>query len=150
MFENPILEAWLKEYNKENVLEGNSDLDNERRYIDYIYFSQIQPDRLDRDFDLLNQICDEMPEGVGLIGIAITMNGQLLSTRTDIDDILQKDGQGRFEVYILAYKEKISADELISQVYHKKQDEYYYSDIIEYFQTQRIVARWDGLPNINS
>lgn len=149
MFENPILEAWLKEYNKENVLEGNSDLDNERRYIDYIYFSQIQPDRLDRDFDLLNQICDEMPEGVGLIGIAITMNGQLLSTRTDIDDILQKDGQGRFEVYILAYKEKISADELISQVYHKKQDEYYYSDIIEYFQTQRIVARWDGLPNIN-
>ena len=149
MFENPILKAWLNEYSKENELEGNSSLDNERRYIDYIYFSQIQPDRLDRDFDLLNQICDEVPEGMGLIGIAITMNGQLLSTRTDIDDILQKDGQGRFEVFILAYKKKISADELISEVYHQRQDGYNYSEIIGYFQTQRIVARWEGLPSIN-
>ncbi len=149
MFENPILKAWLNEYSKENELEGNSSLDNERKYIDYIYFSQIQPDRLDRDFDLLNQICDEVPEGMGLIGIAITMNGQLLSTRTDIDDILQKDGQGRFEVFILAYKKKISADELISEVYHKRQDGYNYSEIIGYFQTQRIVARWEGLPSIN-
>ncbi len=149
MFENPILKAWLNEYSKENELEGNSSLDNERRYIDYIYFSQIQPDRLDRDFDLLNQICDEVPEGMGLIGIAITMNGQLLSTRTDIDDILQKDGQGRFEVFILAYKKNISADEFIREVYHKRQDGYNYSEIIGYFQTQRIVARWEGLPSIN-
>ena len=50
MFANPILKAWLNEYNEKNELEGNSSLDNERRYIDYIYFSQIQPDRLDRDF----------------------------------------------------------------------------------------------------
>lgn len=149
MFENPILKAWLNEYSEENELEGNSVLDNERRYIDYIYFSQIQPDRLDRDFDLLNQICDEVPERMGLIGIAITMNGQLLSTRTDIDDILQKDGQGRFEVYILAYKEKISADELIREVYQKKQAAYNFSEIIGYFQTQKIVARWEGLPHIN-
>ena len=35
MFENPILKAWLNEYSKENELEGNSSLDNERRYIDY-------------------------------------------------------------------------------------------------------------------
>lgn len=149
MFANPILKAWLNEYNEKNELEGNSSLDNERRYIDYIYFSQIQPDRLDRDFDLLNQICDEVPEGMGLIGIAITMNGQLLSTRTDIDDILLKDGQGRFEVYILAYRGKCSAEELISKVYYKRQDGYNYSEIIEYFQTQKIVAKWEELPNIN-
>ena len=113
MFANPILKAWLDLYSEENQLMCDNSLDIERRYIDYIYFSQIQPDRLDRDFDLLNQICDEVPDGMGLIGIAITMNGQLLSTRTDIDDILQKDSQGKFEVYILAYKEKISANELI-------------------------------------
>lgn len=149
MFKNPILKAWLKEYSEENELEDSSNFDNERRYIDYIFFSQIQPDRLDRDFDLLNQICDEVPEGMGLIGIAVTMNGQLLSTRTDIDDILQKDGQGRFEVYILAYKEKFSAGELINAVYQKKQDRYNYSEIIRYFQTQKIVSRWEELPNIN-
>ncbi len=149
MFENPILKAWFNDYSKENELEDNSSYDNERRYIDYIYFSHIHPDRLDRDFDLLNQICDEVPKGMGLIGIAITMNGQLLSTRTDIDDILQKDGQGRFDVYILAYKEKKSADELISEVYHKRQDGYNFSEIIGYFRTQKIVARWERLPNIN-
>lgn len=149
MFENPILKAWLDDYNKENELEGNNSLHNERRYIDYIYFSQIQPDRLDRDFDLLNQICDEVPEGMGVIGIAITMNGQLLSTWTDIDDIMQKDGQGRFEVYILAYKEKFSADALISEVYNKRHDRYNFSEIIGYFQTQKIVVRWEDLPNIN-
>lgn len=149
MFGHSILKAWFEEYKKENELEGNSSLDNERRYIDYIYFSQFQPDRLDRDFDLLNQICDEVPEGIGLIGIAITMNGQLLSTRTDIDDILQKDGRGRFEVYILAYKEELSADDLISEVYNKRQDGYNYSEIIDYFQTQKIVVKWEDLPNIN-
>lgn len=148
-FENPILNAWLNNYTGENELEGNSSFDNVRRYIDYIYFSQIQPDRLDRDFDLLNQICDEVPEGMGLIGIAITMNGQLLSTWTDIDDILQKDGQGRFEVYILAYKGEFSADELISRVYHKRQAGYNFSEIIGYFKTQKIVVRWENLPNIN-
>lgn len=149
MFGNPILNAWFDEYRKENELECDNRLDIERRYIDYIYFSQIQPDRLDRDFDLLNQICDEVPEEMGLIGIAITMNGQLLSTRTDIDDILQKDSQGKFEVYILAYKEKLSAEKLISEVYHKEQDKYNFSEIIQYFRTQKIVSRWDGLPTIN-
>ncbi|MCM1189496.1 MAG: AIPR family protein [bacterium] len=149
MFENPILKAWLNEYSKENELAENAMSDNERRYIDYIYFSQIQPDRLDRDFDLLNQICDEVPEGRGLIGIAITMNGQLLSTKTDIDDILQKDGQGKFEVYILAYKGTFSADELINEIYHKRQDGYSFSEIIGYFQTQKIVARWENLPSVN-
>ena len=149
MFANPILKAWLDLYSEENQLKCDNSLDIERRYIDYIYFSQIQPDRLDRDFDLLNQICDEVPDGIGLIGIAITMNGQLLSTRTDIDDILQKDSQGKFEVYILAYKDKISANELINEIYHKRQDGYNFSEIICYFQTQKIIARWDGLPNIN-
>ena len=149
MFENPILKAWFSDYVKENELEENSSLENERRYIDYIYFSQIQPDRLDRDFDLLNQICDEIPERMGLIGIAVTMNGQLISTRTDIDDILQKDGQGRFEVYILAYKEKFSTEELISEVYHKRWEGYNFSEITGYFQTQKIVTRWEGLPTIN-
>lgn len=148
MFANPILKAWLNEYNKENELEGDS-TDCERRYINYIYFSQIQPDRLDRDFDLLSQICDEVPESMSLIGIAITMNGQLLSAKTDIDDILQKEGRGKFEVYIIAYQEKISADELINEMYHKKRDGISYSEIIDYFQTQRIVAKWEGLPNIN-
>ncbi|MCM1046224.1 MAG: AIPR family protein [Candidatus Gastranaerophilales bacterium] len=148
MFKNLILQAWLDDYVEENELIGNSDCDNERRYIDYIYFSQIQPDRLDRDFDLLNQICDETPAGMGLIGIAITMNGQLLSTKTDIDDILQKDGQGKFEIYILAYKGKVSADELINEIYDKRQG-YSFSEIIAYLQTQKIVSRWEELPDIN-
>ena len=56
MFGNPILKAWLDIYSKQNELECDNSIDIERRYIDYIYFSQIQPDRLDRDFDLLNQI----------------------------------------------------------------------------------------------
>lgn len=149
MFEHPILNAWFEEYNKENGLEKNNKQDNERRYINYIYFSQIQPDRLDRDFDLLDQICGEAPEGMGLIGIAITMNGQMLSAKTDIEDILQKDGQGRFEVYILAYKGMFSAEQLIDEIYCRRWDGYSFSDIITGFKTQSIVARWEKLPDIN-
>ena len=149
MFEHPILNAWFEEYKKKNGLEENDRPDSERRYINYIYFSQIQPDRLDRDFDLLDQICREVPEGMRLIGIAITMNGQLLSAKTDIEDILQKDGQGRFEVYILAYKGMLSAEQLIDEIYRKRWDEYSFSDIIRGFQTQNIVARWERLPNVN-
>ena len=144
MFKNPILKAWLGEYIEENELENNQT--SAQRYVNYIYFSQIQPDRLERDFDLLNQICDELPPKMGLIGIAITMNGQLLFSKTDIDDILQKDGQGRFDIYILANKGGLSAGDILDQIYNKTWEEYNFSQIIQYLQLQKIVSKWEDLP----
>lgn len=95
------------ELNKENVE------DNTRRYICYTYLSQIQPDRLDRDVDLLDKICDKRLKKFDIIGLAISLNNQLLSTKTDIDDILQNEHKGKFDVYLLTYDKNINVNKVL-------------------------------------
>lgn len=46
--------------------------ENEKRYICYTYLSQIQPARLDRDFDLLDEICDSRWEDGEMIAERIS------------------------------------------------------------------------------
>lgn len=93
MFKNPMLNAKFIDYVDKYELNEESLEDNEKRYICYIYLSQIQPERLDRDFDLLDKICDDRLNKLGIFGLAISLNNQLLTTKTDIDDILQNEGK---------------------------------------------------------
>ena len=86
-----MLNAKFNDYVDKYELDRKREEENKKRYICYAYLSQIQPERLDRDFDLLDKICDARLEELGIIGFAIALNEQFLTTKTDIDDILQND-----------------------------------------------------------
>ena len=72
-----------------------------RRFVNYHFFSQFQPGRLDTDGDLLDQICVDSLEFSQVHGAFFLLNDQILCEPQDIDDILQKDKKGLLELYFL-------------------------------------------------
>ena len=103
---------------------------------------------MDRDFDLLDKICDYRLNKLGIFGLAISLNNQLLTTKTDIDDILQNEGKGKFDLYVLSYKNDINLDEVWSAII-KDNTNLEFGEIIDYMQSQKIVLKWEELPTIN-
>lgn len=148
MFKHVMLNAKFGNYVDKYELNGEREADNEKRYICYTYLSQIQPDRLDRDFDLLDEICDNRLEDLDIIGFAVALNDQFLTTATDIDDILQNEKKGKFELYVLSYKKNIDIDKVLAAIRNEKKDTEA-AEIIEYMNSQKIILRWEELPTVN-
>lgn len=148
MFKNMMLNAKFTNYVDKYELNGEKEKDNEKRYICYTYLSQIQPGRLDRDFDLLDKICDNRLTELDIIGFAIALNDQLLTTKTDIDDILQNERKGKFDLYLLSYKENINVDKVLSAITNEK-NVVEFAEILQYMNSQKIVLRWEELPMVN-
>lgn len=111
-----MLNAKFNDYVDRYELNGEKEEDNEKRYICYTYLSQVQPERLDRDFDLLDKICDNRLADFGIIGFAVALNNQLLTVKTDIDDILQNERKGKFDLYLLTDKENIDVNEVLTGI----------------------------------
>lgn len=149
MFKNLMLNARVTDYVNKFELNEEDNEANVRKYICYTYFSQIQPDRLDRDLDLLEKICETKLFDDNIIGAAVTLNNQLLTTETDVDDILQIDGKGKFDIYVIAYKGEITPEKIVRNVFDKKNKEFEFSKIIQYIYTQKIITKWEDLPNLN-
>lgn len=146
MFKNPILKAKFDDYINKYELWDESESDKMKKYICYTYISQIQPDRLDRDVDLLDKICDSELLGYDIIGFVIVLNNQLLSIKTDIDDILQKDRKANFEIYILTHEKGVDIDAFLNGIKKQNSD---FADIIRYMNSQDIILKWEDLPVIN-
>lgn len=150
MFKNPMLNAKFNDYVDKYELDRKREEENKKRYICYAYLSQIQPERLERDFDLLDKICDARLEELGIIGFAIALNEQFLTTKTDIDDILQNErkGKGKFDLYLLSYYKEISIDEIMSKIIEEKKN-IEFSEIIDYMSSQKVILKWEELPTVN-
>ena len=87
-------------------------------------------------------------QDLDIIGFAIALNDQLLTTATDIDDVLQIEKKGNFELYLLTYKKSINVDEVLSAIKNEKEDTEA-AEIIQYMNSQKIVAKWEELPTVN-
>lgn len=148
MFKNLMLKARFHDYIENYELEGENPEDAIERYICYTYLSQIQPERLDRDIDLLDQICDSRLKKYGIIGFAIALSNQFLTTKTDIDDILQNDRRGQFELYLLTYRQDIKTDHLLDEITRQKEP-MEFSEIISYMYSQKITKKWEDVPVVN-
>lgn len=146
MFKNLMLNAKFNDYVDRYELNGEKEEDNEKRYICYTYLSQVQPERLDRDFDLLDKICDNRLADFGIIGFAVALNNQLLTVKTDIDDILQNERKGKFDLYLLTDKENIDVNEVLTGI---TKAYFEFSDIIYYMKSQKIILKWEELPTVN-
>lgn len=149
MFQNLMLNARFNSYIDKYELNQENGEENKKKYICYTYISQIQPDKLDRDLDLLEKICDDELEKDGIIGLAITLNEQLLTTDTDIDDILKIDGKGKFDIYIIAYEGAVAPEKTVLDIIKGVKKEFEFAKIIQHMYSQKIIVKWDDLPNVN-
>lgn len=149
MFNNLILNAKYNEYVNKYELDKSNKEENKKKYICYTYLSQIQPERLERDTDLLEKICENEFIDEGILGIAITLNNQLLTTKTDIDDILQIDGKGKFDIYVIADENIITTEKIIYDIFNEREKSFEFLKIIQYMNSQKIIAKWEDVPSIN-
>ena len=140
MFTNIMLNNKYEKFLEDNCLDENDEILNKKKYICYTYLSQIQPDRLDREEYLLEKICNcEGNSDDRLIGIAVALNNQLIENTTDIDDILQVDVKGQFEIYILAYKGCSSVEKLLDDIVKHSESDTFFSKIISQIYSTKII-----------
>lgn len=140
-------EQFMEDFN----LQGNSEEINWRRFVNYHYFSQFQPGRLDTDADLLDLICVNSQKFSQIHGILFLLNDQILSTPQDIDDILQREQKGLFELYFLTFGD---ADQFMQQLENlwndldeiKEEEEWI--RILAHALSKKVILRWSNNPKL--
>lgn len=148
LFKNPMLKAKFIDFVDKYELNGNPEINNIRKFICYTYISQVQPERLDRDFDLLDDICDKRLSEFGIFGLAIALNSQLLTTKTDIDDILQNGCKAKFDIYLITDKIDTDYEKVLEKIIHEKK-EFAFIEVLQYIVSQKIIMKWEELPAVN-
>lgn len=146
-----LLDVKFHKFIEDFNLQDNSEEINWRRFVNYHFFSQFQPGRLDTDADLLDQICVDSPEFSLVHGVLFLLNDQILSEPQDIDDILARDQKGLLELYFLTFG---SIDKLMQQLERIFRD----LDIIEkrekwicilaHAMSNGVVLRWKDNPKL--
>lgn len=140
-------DQFIEDYN----LGENSEETNWKRFVNYQFYSQFQPGRLDTDADLLDQICVESSEFSEVHGALFLLNDQILSEPQDVDDILQRDQKGLLELYFLTTgNTEILARQLEKLFYNLdviEKDEKW-MDILHYVMSRNIMLRWKDNPKL--
>lgn len=120
-----------------------------RRFVNYQFFSQLQPGRLDTDPDLLDQICVDSKEFSQIHGALFLLNDQILCEPQDIDDILQRDEKGLLELYFLTFDRTGSFESQLEDLFQnldviEKKEKWI--QILVYAMSQKIMLRWKDNP----
>lgn len=146
-----LLDIKFDKFVEDFHLKDDSREANWKRFVNYHYFSQFQPGRLDTDADLLDQICVDSPKFSQVQGALFLLNDQMLSEPQDIDEIIQKDKKGLLELYFATF-DKI--DKLILQLenlFHdldKPENEENWISIMSYAMSPQVALNWKDNPKL--
>ncbi len=146
-----ILDVKFDKFMEDFNLRSDSPEVNWRRFVNYHFFSQFQPGRLDTDLELFDKVCTQSAEFPQVHGAFFLMNDQIISEPQDIDDILQRDQKGLLELYFLVVGKM---DNLIQQLERLllnldemgKGEEWI--QILAYAMSREVVLRWEDNPKL--
>ncbi|MCI9048172.1 MAG: hypothetical protein HFG71_13070 [Hungatella sp.] len=79
-----LLDVKFDKFIEDFNLQGDSQDKSWKRFVNYHFFSQFQPGRLDTDADLLDQICVDSQEFSEIHGAFFLLNDQILSELQDM------------------------------------------------------------------
>lgn len=144
-----LLDVKFDKFIEDFKLSGNPETTNWERFVNYHFFSQFQPGRLDTDADLLDQICVESFEFPQVQGAFFLLNDQVLSDVQDIDDILQRDQKGLLELYFLTFGDTDSFACQLERLFldldviEKKEK---WIEVLVYAMSRKTILRWKDNP----
>lgn len=146
-----ILDVKFDKFVEDFNLRSDSPEVNWRRFVNYHFFSQFQPGRLDTDLELFDKVCTQSAEFPQVHGAFFLMNDQIISEAQDIDDILQRDQKGLLELYFLVVGKM---DNLVQQLERLllnldemgKGEEWI--QILAYAMSREVVLRWEDNPKL--
>lgn len=146
-----ILDVKFDKFVEDFNLRSDSPEVNWRRFVNYHFFSQFQPGRLDTDLELFDKVCVQSAEFPQVHGAFFLMNDQIISEPQDIDDILQKDQKGLLELYFLVVGKM---DNLVQQLERLllNLDEMgngeEWIQILAYAMSREVILRWEDNPKL--
>ncbi len=145
-----LLDVKFDKFIEDYDLQQDSREESWKRFVNYQFFSQFQPGRLDTDSDLLDQICVTSPKFPEIHGAFFLMNDQILSEAEDIDDILQRDQKGLLELYFLTLGSKAALarqlEALFRELSENGENQEKWLDILSYAMSRKVVLRWKDNP----
>ncbi|MBX7140913.1 MAG: AIPR family protein [Chitinophagales bacterium] len=114
MTNEPIINARFKKFKENYGLTGMADGDAFERFVNNAILTSHQPDAFSADSELLEKICVGGLGDTGIDGLAIKVNGLLIKSSEEIDDIVKKFRRANVEFIFLQskYKDKFEASEL--------------------------------------
>ena len=116
MTNEPIINARFKKFRDNYGLNNMADGDAFERFANSAILTSHQPDAFTADSELLDKVCIGGSGDNGIDGIAIKLNGILVKTVEEINDIIAKFKTANIEFIFIQskYKEKFEAAELSS------------------------------------
>lgn len=114
MTNEPIINARFKKFRDSYGLNNMSDGDAFERFANSAILTSHQPDAFTADSELLDKICVGGMGDNGIDGLAIKLNGILIKSVEEINDIISKFKTANIEFIFVQskYKEKFEASEL--------------------------------------
>ncbi len=101
---------------------------------------------------MLDQICVESSEFSEVHGVLFLLNDQILTDPQDIDDILQRDTKGLFELYFLTTSHTGNFVQQLEKLFEDldvTENGEGWLDILRYAMSRNIMLRWKGDPRLS-
>ncbi|WP_343703978.1 AIPR family protein [Chitinophaga sp.] len=116
MTNEPIINARFKKFRDNYGLNNIADGEAFEQFVNSGILTQHQPDAFSADSELLEKICVGGPEDTGIDGAAVKVNGLLIKSIDEVDDIIQKYRRINIEFIFIQskYKPNFDAAELNS------------------------------------
>lgn len=158
----PILKAKMEQYRKDYLLGDLEEDEVFERFVNFHILSQMQPGAFSADFELLEATSVGGGNDLALDGIAVLLNGRLIKSREDIDDILMGSRKGEFDIIFIQSKNKNKFDLgeymkfasgvenfLENTISMPANDEVKrWHDIYNYIMSDDVIIKWTKNPNI--
>lgn len=144
-----LLDVKFDKFIEDFDLQDNSNNENWIRFVNYHFFSQFQPGRLDTDADLLDQICVNSSEFPQIQGVLFLLEDQILSAPQDVDDILLRRQKGLLGLYFLTFGNVDSFTQQLEKLLRDLdmiEEGEEWIRILKYAMSQKVVLRWKDNP----
>ena len=159
----PILRAKLAKYIQDYELTDIKEDEAFELFVNYHILSQQQPGIFSTDSGLIKDIGVGGGNDLGIDGIAISLNGRLIGTKEEIDDILSVYKKGKFHFTFIQSKnrEKFELGEFSKYtagvldflneniVAPINDDIKRWHEIYNYIMSDDIIIKWDCPPSID-
>jgi hypothetical protein len=158
----PIINARFKQFRQKNELESKPDGEAFERFVNYTILSLHQPDAFSSDSELLDFVCVGGMSDMGIDGLAIKVNGIIVKSRTDIQDIIKRFKRIDVEFIFIQskYKPNFNKGELnnfvdgvrdfLSEEHHFPMNDAVkqHLELKDYILSDDVIIMWDSNPKV--
>ncbi|WNY23491.1 hypothetical protein MmiHf6_07980 [Methanimicrococcus hongohii] len=162
MILKPIIQGKLKKYKIQSRLETISDDIVFERFVNQTILSSHQPDAFNTENEILENICIGGQDDMGLDGICIKLNGNLISTISEAKDLIETRKTADIEFIFIQskFKESFDSGEYLKftsgvhdflsfkhiQPRNEKIDEWI--QLKDYLFSEEVLVFWPQQPNV--